>query len=139
MTDAPTIDLAEIKRLAEAAQTAVEAFHNAPRDELPSMHLVEHTAARRATDRLHARLSAATVLALLSRLAAAEQERDRLRVVAEAASKMRDATEEYVRQAELDPPECSFEAEQAARKAELLATIALDEALAALRASEPKE
>jgi len=53
MTD---IDLAEIKRLAEA---------------------------RRAADRLHARLSAATVLALLSRLDAAEQERDRLRVVAD--------------------------------------------------------
>jgi hypothetical protein len=78
--------------------------------------------------------------ALLSRLAAAEQERDRLRVVAEAASKMRNATEEYMRQTELDPPECSLEAEQVARKAEMLATIALDEALAALRApTEPKE
>lgn len=66
------IDLDEIERLARAAQDAVTAFEKAPRGELPSMHLLEHSAARRAMDALHAELSAATVLALVARLRAAD-------------------------------------------------------------------
>ena len=66
------IDLDEIERLARAAQDAVAAFENAPRGEVPSMHLKEHSVARRAMDALHAELSAATVLALVARLRAAE-------------------------------------------------------------------
>lgn len=66
------IDLDEIERLAREAQDAVTAFEKAPRGELPSMHLLEHSAARRAMDGLHAELSAATILALVARLRAAE-------------------------------------------------------------------
>ena len=66
------IDLDEIERLAREAQDAVTAFEKAPRGELPSMHLLEHSAACRAMNRLHAELSAATVLALVARLRAAE-------------------------------------------------------------------
>ncbi len=66
---------------------------------------------------------------LRARLAKAE-------AVVEAARRMRAATEEYARQTDLEPPDCSVIAEQKARSAEYRATVALDAALAALAATK---
>jgi len=77
MTDTPTLDLAEIKRLAEAAQSQ--------NCELCNADSAKWIACGRGRCAASRNVSVA-VPALLSRLAAAEQERDRLRVVAEAVA-----------------------------------------------------
>ena len=55
-----------------------------------------------------------------------------LLAVCDAAKEMRAATEAYVAEAELEPPHCDLEREQAARLREHNATVALDAALAVL-------
>ena len=134
MTDAPTLDLAEIKRLAEAASSGSWQWAVGPA--LASME-AEDAAFVQA-------VSPAVVLALLSRLDAAEQGRDRLRVVAEAAEKMADEFGCSLDMLNRHGPVYTMKDGTQVLEASILSDRAdiierCRTALAALRAPEPKE